>query len=123
MNSHLQEEVIITKINDYSKIMEDTLGNSFDLSDFFTENEVADLDKKYFKRKILSRLLIKKTICKKLKITKNFYKEIEIINNKWGKPTLSLSEKIKKMINESVMKNFSFSITHSRNYVGVLIIF
>ncbi len=84
--------------------------------DFFTINEINQYASRKNKGGLAARYYLKNEIIKycnnKIKFT-----DIEILNDKYGKPLLSVKNK------NIVVKDISFSISHTKTHIAIIIIF
>jgi holo-[acyl-carrier protein] synthase len=113
-----EEKELIYKINEFDDLLKNDYGitSQEEYSKIFTEKEFEDKDYKYIKRKLFGKYLIKKIISGYLN-SKDLI-EIEVLNDEMGKPQVFLK-------NDLYIKDFKInvSISHSKNWVAVLVIF
>lgn len=118
----MEEYVIIEK----NKEITDQL-YMVDIKDYFTENELKKTVNDRINKSINVRFLVKKKILDFLEIITNEkllnYKEIEILNNKFGKPEINLSDNIINLLNKAGFEKIIFSLSHSRDYSCAYVIF
>ncbi len=87
-----------------------------DYPSIFTENEINRYATKKSKGSMAARYLLKNEIIKKLNLEPKLT-DIEIVNDNTGKPVL-------QFINQSDknLPSFSFSISHTKNEVAIMLV-
>lgn len=88
---------------------------------YFIENEIKSSENKNIIKSLGGRYLAKKSILDYLGL-KDEYHDIEIQNEQNGKPVVSVKGKVKAVLSERNIQKVHISISHSKNFVSVLII-
>lgn len=88
---------------------------------YFVDNELKSVKNKNTVKSLGARYLIKKSILEYLNLDKK-YKDIEIKNEEQGKPNIGFTGKVKEKIEEIGIKNVQVSISHSRNFITILVV-
>ncbi|MFH1460030.1 MAG: holo-ACP synthase [Candidatus Omnitrophota bacterium] len=99
-------------------------GDSF-LKRIFTQKEINySMDRRFYFEHLAARFAAKEAVLKALGdgINGANLKEIEIINDKNGRPNVTLKGKLKKLGEEQKVKTINMSMSHTRNYAQAIAI-
>ncbi|MFO7828260.1 MAG: hypothetical protein R6V23_06550 [Bacteroidales bacterium] len=88
---------------------------------YFIENEIKSSENKNIIKSLGSRYLAKKSILDYLDL-KDEYHDIEIQNEQNGKPVVTVKGRVKEVLSKRNIQKVHISISHSKNYVSVLVI-
>jgi holo-[acyl-carrier protein] synthase len=88
---------------------------------YFTANEIDSVDHKNALKSLGARYLIKRAILDHID-RGEAYLEIEIKNDDQEKPEIVFYNRVKNKIKEMGISNVQISISHSRNFIAILVI-
>lgn len=88
---------------------------------YFIENEIKSSENKNIIKSLGSRYLAKKCILDYLGLTDGYH-DIEIQNEQNGKPVVTVKGIVKAILSERNIQKVHISISHSKNFVSVLVI-
>jgi phosphopantetheinyl transferase (holo-ACP synthase) len=95
---------------------------SINPDEWFSENEMKRFSSPGCLGSLACRYVIKKAIADHIN-EYSYLREIEILNEKSGRPVISLGENMIRMLERYGIKKIECSISHSRNYfMGLVII-
>jgi phosphopantetheine--protein transferase-like protein len=93
------------------------------LSFFFTDDEIQRYNNTGNNNSLAARFIAKQIIVEHFKMNDCFH-EIDIFNDEFGKPFLKFSGEIaNRVVTEKNLKSIHISLSHTRKYVTVFIIF
>jgi len=88
---------------------------------FFTSNELDSVEHKNVIKSLGARYLIKRAILDYID-RGDSYLEIEIKNDEQEKPDIVFYNRVKNRIKEMGINNVQISISHSRNFIAIMVI-
>lgn len=105
------------------KSVEDIEAILFEQADdyYFIENEIKTSENKHIIKSLGARYLIKKSIIDFLGLNQGYH-DIEIKNGPKGKPVVKVQGNIKEILLERDIQKIHVSISHSKQYISVLVI-
>ncbi|MEE4198140.1 MAG: hypothetical protein V2I54_10885 [Bacteroidales bacterium] len=88
---------------------------------YFIENEIKSTENKNVIKSLGARYLIKKCLIDFLDL-RDGYQAIEIQEERSGKPVVTVNGFVQEAIADRRIQNIHVSISHSRNFVSVLVV-
>lgn len=89
---------------------------------YFTDRELRSVEYKNVSKSLGARYLIKRAILDYID-RGDAYLEIEIKNDDQEKPDIIFYNRVKKRIKEMEISNVQISISHSKNFIAILVVF
>ena len=89
---------------------------------YFTDRELKSVEYKNASKSLGARYLIKRAILDYID-RGDAYLEIEIKNDDQEKPDIIFYNRVKKRIKEMEISNVQISISHSKNFIAILVVF
>ncbi len=88
---------------------------------YFIQDEIKSSENKHIIKSLGARYLIKKSIIDFLGLNEGYH-DIEIKNDPKGKPVVKVQGNIKEILLERDIQKIHVSISHSKQYISVLVI-
>lgn len=117
------EKKLIHKISSFEMLLRNEhCGDPvIDYRHFFSEEESEGFPGKTNARSLMGKFLIKKIVLEKLQTTD--YRALEIKTDHFGKPYLKFSNEIAGLCHSKKVEQIQFSISHSKEWIAVLVVF
>jgi len=88
---------------------------------YFSSKELNSVENKNILKSLGARYLIKRAILDHIELG-DAYLEIEIMNDEQEKPEIIFYNRVRNRINDLGITNVQISISHSRNFIAILVI-